>query len=512
MLLLASLPILFFVFALTVFKLRMTYSAATVLALTIVIASTFFHMPVLSAFSATIDGFAYGLLPIGWIILNVIFLYRLTVHSGAFDTVRASIAAVTPDARLQLILIGFAFSAFLEGAAGYGTPVAITAALLVGLGFQPLKAAALCLVANTAPVAFGAMGTSLTVAAQVSHVSLEKIGHIAGLQLPFLSLVALVWITVSLSGWKKAREILPALLLSGVVFAGTMILVAQTLGVQLPGMLAGLFTMIALTLFLKFWQPKHLMILSSRAENYSASIPAPKLNFKNILHAWLPYLLLTGFVVLWSSKAFQSLFAPGAIFSCATLLIEMPNLNGVTLKLDFVAAIGTGIFAAAVLSSLFLKIKIADTVKIFGETCKNFAPMILGIGLILAVASVSNHSGMSATIANTLAKTGWIYPLFAPLIGTFGVFVTGSDTSSNALFAPLQASVAQHTGASDALLVAANSLGGAAGKMISPQSIAVASAAVGLMGREGELLKQTLKTSLIFACVSGVAVFAMSLF
>jgi L-lactate permease len=525
--LLAVLPILFFVVTLIVLRWRIQAASAGTLLLSLVLAVTVYEMPLFSALAAAIYGFCYGLWPIAGIIFSVVFLYRLTIKSGQFGVIRASIASITPDARLQLILIGFAFSAFLEGAAGYGAPVAITAALLVGLGFDPIRAAMLCLVANTAPVAFGAMGTSITVASQVSQVELTALTRVAGIQLPLFSLLTLLWIIVTLSGWRGAFAILPALLVAGASFAGTMMATAFWIGPQLPAITSSIACMLALTIFLRYWQPAQVMRLREHAPIYPKMIDAPKLNFGTVLYAWLPFILLTAAVVLWGSKTFQSLFGETGIFADAVLLIEVPFLHGVIYKtapivgentlypaiyhLDLLSAMGAGIFAAALLSAICLRLPLRSVAEVFVGTFHGLKWTILSIGLILGFATLSNYSGMSATLALFLAQSGSVYPLLAPLLGWFGVFLTGSDTSSNALFAPLQAMVADQIGVSDALLVAGNSLGGAAGKMISPQSISVACAAVGLLGREGDLLKATLKASAIFAVISGVVIFAQAL-
>ncbi|MDR0588621.1 MAG: lactate permease LctP family transporter [Burkholderiales bacterium] len=524
--LVALLPILVFIFSVAVFRVKMIVAASLVLVLSILLAVIPFGMPVLTALSAALYGFFYGFLPIGWIILNVVFLYRLTVKSGAFNTMRASITSITPDARLQLILIGFAFSAFLEGVAGYGTPVAISAALLVGLGFAPLSAARLCLIGNTAPVAFGAMGTSLAVAAQVSHVNIDKLSMIAGGALPILSLVALVCMVVLLSGVKGAREVFPAMVVAGVAFAGAMSATALFVGIQLPAITSGLFSMFALTVFLRFWQPKNIVAFADHAPIFPAKIDTPPITLLSVARAWFPYVLLTAVIILWSSRAFQSWFTNHAFFSAASWSIDMPFLHQTVVqtapivltdtardavfKFDTINALGSGIFLSAWIAAMLLKVKVKDTARLFGQTCRDLIPMIFSIGLILAFATVANYSGMSSTVALLFSKIGALYPLLAPGLGAFGVLLTGSDTSSNALFAPLQAAVAGQIGVSDSLLVAANSLGGAAGKMISPQSIAVACAAVGLLGREGDVMNATLKISLVFAALSGIAVLVLS--
>lgn len=525
--LVAALPLLFFIVTLAIFRWRLHWAALGTLLLAAVIAVTVYGMPVASVAAAALYGFGYGLWPIVWIVAGVVFLYRLTVKSGQFEIVRASIVSVTPDARLQMILIGFAFNAFLEGAAGYGTPVAITAALLVGLGFDPLRAAALCLIANTAPVAFGAMGTSITVAAQVSHTDLAALTAIAGTLLPLFSLLTLGWIITSLSGWRGARDIWPALLVASVSFAGTMMATALWLGPQLPAITASIVCMAAMVVLLRYWQPSKMMLLREHTPIYPAMIDTPPLTARRIAYAWLPFAVLTVCVVVWGNKGFQSWFAPGGMLAETTRWLDVPFLHGVVYKIapvvegkalypavfkfDIIGAVGTGIFLSTLLSAAFLRWRPKFVLGVLKETCLGLRTTVLTIGLVLAFAALSNYSGMSATLALALADSGKIYPLLAPALGWFGVFLTGSDTSSNALFAPLQATVAHQIGVSETLLVAANMLGGAAGKMISPQSIAVACVAVGLMGREAAMLRATLRASVVFAIVAGIVIFAIQM-
>jgi len=523
--LVAALPILFFIVTLAIFRWRLYGAAAGTLLLAVILAVTVYGMPVASVAAAALYGFSYGLWPISWIIVGVVFLYRLTVRSGHFEVVRASIASITPDARLQMILIGFAFSAFLEGAAGYGTPVAITAALLVGLGFDPLRAAVLCLITNTAPVAFGAMGTSITAAAQVSHTDLTALTAIAGRQLPLLSLLSLGWVTVALAGWRGTRDIWPALLVAGASFAGTMMATALWGGPQLPTIMASLVCMTSLVILLRFWHPATILRPETAARRKS-SVDLPRLGARHVARAWLPFGLLTICMVVWGSKGFQSWFAPGGPLSKTTLWLEVPFLHGVIYKttpvvdglewypavfrFDVLGAVGTGIFLAVLLSAIGLRWQPKFVLDVFAETCTRLWPTVLAIGLVLALATVSSYSGMSATLALALAKSGKVYPLVAPVLGWFGVFLTGSDTASNVLFAPLQATVAHQIGVPDTLLVSANMLGGAAGKMISPQSIAVACGAVGLTGREALVLRATLRVSAVFAVIAGLAIVLQS--
>jgi len=423
----AVIPIVFFFLALAVFRLKGHVAGSITLALSILVAIFAFQMPVDMALAAAGYGFLYGLWPIAWIIVAAVFLYKLTVKSGQFEVIRSSVLSITDDQRLQVLLIGFCFGAFLEGAAGFGAPVAITAALLVGLGFNPLYAAGLCLIANTAPVAFGALGIPIIVAGQVTGIDAFHIGAMTGRQLPLLSL------------------------------------------------------------FVPFW---------------------------------LVFLILTVLVTIWTLKPFKAAFAPGGAMYNFVFNFAIPHLDQLVIKtapivaaptampavfkLDPISATGTAIFLSALISMAVLKINFKTGLTTFKETFWELRWPILSIGMVLAFAFVTNYSGMSSTMALVLAGTGAAFPFFSPFLGWLGVFLTGSDTSSNALFSSLQATTAHQIGVSDTLLVAANTSGGVTGKMISPQSIAVACAATGLVGKESDLFRFTVKHSLFFATIVGL--------
>jgi lactate permease len=475
--------------------------------------------------------------PIAWIIIATVFVYKVAVRSGQFDIIRSSITGLTDDRRLQMLLIGFSFGAFLEGAAGFGAPVAITAALLVGLGFNPLYAAGLCLIADTAPVAFGALGIPVIVAGQVSGLSPFSIGAMAGRQLPFMSIALPFWLVFIMDGKKGLRETWPAALVAGASFALTQYLTSNFLGPELPDVASSIVSLVSLGLFLKLWQPKMAFapVVSSGgtaafgagpsgmvgiAGGFGSTRTPSPYSASTILKAWSPFLILTATITVWGLGSFKALFGPKGMLAATTLSFHMPFIDrliirgapvvstptplDVVFKLDLLAATGTGIFLAALIAIVFLRMPAKTALNTFAETLRELRRPILSIGLVLAFAFVENYSGMSVTLALLLAKTGAAYPLFSPLLGWLGVFLTGSDTSSNALFAALQATTAHQIGVSDILLVAANSTGGVAGKMISPQSIAVACAAVGLVGRESDLFRFTLKHSIALAIVAGL--------
>ncbi|AZL66910.1 MULTISPECIES: lactate permease LctP family transporter [Pseudomonas] len=520
----AVIPIVFFFLALAVFRLKGHVAGSITLALSILVAIFAFQMPVDMAFAAAGYGFLYGLWPIAWIIVAAVFLYKLTVKSGQFEVIRSSVLSITDDQRLQVLLIGFCFGAFLEGAAGFGAPVAITAALLVGLGFNPLYAAGLCLIANTAPVAFGALGIPIIVAGQVTGIDAFHIGAMTGRQLPLLSLFVPFWLVFMMDGLRGVKETWPAALVAGLSFAVTQYFTSNFIGPELPDITSALASLIALTLFLKVWQPKRSFSeakgsVGAAVVQSSGSQPSPY-SFGEIFKAWSPFLILTVLVTIWTLKPFKAAFAPGGAMYNFVFNFAIPHLDQLVIKtapivaaptampavfkLDPISATGTAIFLSALISMAVLKINFKTGLTTFKETFWELRWPILSIGMVLAFAFVTNYSGMSSTMALVLAGTGAAFPFFSPFLGWLGVFLTGSDTSSNALFSSLQATTAHQIGVNDTLLVAANTSGGVTGKMISPQSIAVACAATGLVGKESDLFRFTVKHSLFFATIVGL--------
>lgn len=519
--LVALIPIIFFFLALTKLRLKGYVAGTITVALSLAVALLFYRMPVANALAAGVYGFFYGLWPIAWIIVAAVFLYKVSVKTGQFDIIRSSILSVTEDQRLQLILVGFCFGAFLEGAAGFGAPVAITAALLVGLGFRPLYAAGLCLIGNTAPVAFGAMGIPVIVAGQVSGVDVMAISQMAGRQLPFMTIIVLFWLMAIMDGWRGVKETWPAVLVGGGSFALGQFLTANYIGPELPDITSAIFALVTLTTFLKFWQPKRIFRFDTEpgAAKIQTTTPA-KLTTGMVIKAWSPFIILTAMVTIWSLKPFKALFASGGALSGTVFSIPVPMLHNLVQKMapvvatptpygavysfNWLSATGTAILIAAVLAILLLRLKPAVAVQTLGETFRELALPIYSIGMVLAFAFIANYSGLSTTLAMALAHTGKAFAFFSPFLGWVGVFLTGSDTSANALFGALQATTAAQLGLPEVLAVTANTTGGVTGKMISPQSIAIACAAVGLAGKESDLFRFTVKHSLAFLVLIGI--------
>jgi L-lactate permease len=518
--LVALIPIIFFFLALTKLRLKGYVAGTITVALSLAVALLFYRMPVANALAAGVYGFFYGLWPIAWIIVAAVFLYKVSVKTGQFDIIRSSILSVTEDQRLQLILVGFCFGAFLEGAAGFGAPVAITAALLVGLGFRPLYAAGLCLIGNTAPVAFGAMGIPVIVAGQVSGVDVMAISQMAGRQLPFMTIIVLFWLMAIMDGWRGVKETWPAVLVGGGSFALGQFLTANYIGPELPDITSAIFALVTLTTFLKFWQPKRIFRFDTEPGAAKIQTTAPQADDRHGDQ---------GLVALHHPHGHGDHLEPQALQGAVRLgrrtvrhglqhsvpmlhnlvqkmapVVATPTPYGAVYSFNWLSATGTAILIAAVLAILLLRLKPAVAVQTLGETFKELALPIYSIGMVLAFAFIANYSGLSTTLAMALAHTGKAFAFFSPFLGWVGVFLTGSDTSANALFGALQATTAAQLGLPEVLAVTANTTGGVTGKMISPQSIAIACAAVGLAGKESDLFRFTVKHSLAFLVLIGI--------
>ena len=510
--LVALIPIVFYLVTLAGFKVKGWLTGLLTLIVAIVIACLFFKMPFQFAAFSTIHGMVYGVMPIGWIILTSVFLYKMTVKTGHFDIIRDSITSLTDDRRIQALIIAFSFGAFLEGAAGFGAPVAITASLLVGLGFKPLYAAGVCLIANTAPVAFGAVGApvtamdGLTTYANGSPIAAAEIAAMIGRQLPLVSIFIPFYLVLIMAGFKKTLEIWPALLVSGGSFAIAQFVSSNYMGEQLPDILSSLVSLVSMVILLQFWKPKTTWRFSDEKEVDENAVH-PKHSLKEVLVAWSPFVVLTFVIFIWtmkSSKAFFKTIAlnPKVPFIHNNIISSVSGKEiAAVFKLDLVGSIGTAILVAALISKFIIKISWKDAAITFAQTFNEVKIALLTIAFVVGFAYVMNASGMSNTLGYALAATGAAFKVLSPALGWIGVFITGSDTSANLLFAKLQQVTASQVGMDPLLAVAANASGGVVGKMISPQSIAVAAAAVGLVGREPELLKFTVKHSFILLII-----------
>ena len=519
--LVALIPIVFFFLALAVFRMKGHYAAIITLALSMIVAVVGFDMPINMVFASAEYGFLFGLWPIAWIIVASVFLYKLTVKSGQFDIIRNSIISITEDQRIQVILIGFSFGAFLEGAAGFGAPVAITAAILVGLGFKPLYAAGLCLIANTAPVAFGALGVPIIVAGQVTSIDAFTIGAMAGRQLPLLSLIIPLWLVAMMDGWKGIKEVWPAALVAGASFAISQYLTSNFIGPELPDVTSAIVSIVATTVFLKYWKPKNVMKTVELGDVVQSTYSTGQ-----IVKAWSPFLILSVIVTIWTTTWFKAFFAKGQILASTIFKFEFSAIHNMIFKMppivsepkafdvvytfNPISATGTAIFLTAIITLFIFRLNISTATKTMGETLFELKWAIVSIGMVLGFAFVMNYSGMSSTMALVLANTGFLFPFFSPFLGWLGVFLTGSDTSSNALFCGLQQQTAQQLGLNETLMVAANTTGGVTGKMISPQSISIACASTGIVGKESDLFRFTVKHSLILVVIMGLITMTQS--
>jgi lactate permease len=500
--LVAAVPVLFIFWALTIRKMKGYQASLLATGVAILLAMLVYGMPVQLALLSTLHGMLYGLFPICWIIIGAVFLYNVLVRSGQFEIIKNFMASITPDRRLQALLIAFSFGAFLEGATGFGAPIAISAAMLVGLGFNPLYAAGLCLIANTAPVAFGAVGTPIIMAAQVSDVPEMAISQMVGRTLPILSVILPFYLVVLMAGFKRTVEVLPAIVVSGGSFAFFQWFSANYLGPMLPDVLAGLASIISLMVLLKYWKPKSVWHFKEEPPQTIAT----ELQYTpgQVLRAWTPFIFMTLMVIAWGLAPVK-----GALNAVSTVKFMIPGLQDTILKPDgspltikpfefnYLSSPGTAVLLAAFISLPLIGLRWQEGVKAYLATWQQLKLPIITIAAIVGFAFIANYSGMSNTMALALASTGGLFPFFSPILGWLGVFLTGSDTSANALFCKLQYTSATAIGVDPVVTVAANASGGVTGKMISPQSIAIGAAAVGLVGKEAELFRFTVKHSFI---------------
>lgn len=547
--LMAAVPVVVMLAALAFFHVKAHLAALLALASALLISIFAFDMPAGMAGSAALFGAANGLLPIGWIVLNIIFLHRLTTENGSFKVLQDSLARITDDRRLQLLLIAFCFGAFFEGAAGFGTPVAVTGAILIGLGFSPLAASGLALIANTAPVAFGALGTPIITLAKVTGLDEMELSMMVGRQLPFFSVLVPFWLIWAFAGWRKMLEVWPAILVAGVSFAIPQFLVSNFHGPMLVDVIAALISMACLTLFLKVWKPATIhtsAALSGRVDNskvdeekVTASAAFSDQARPAVMRAWMPWIILTVFVFAWGTQGFKNMFdtrpaidpvtqsarldaqgkplreanpifAPAVTFTSLHLQIEKvppvvaaPKAEEAVYKFTWLTATGSGILLAAIVGGLLMGYSIPQLVRQYLRTLWVVRFSLITIAAMLALGFLTRYSGLDATMGLAFAATGIFYPMFGTLLGWLGVALTGSDTASNVLFGGLQRVTSEQLGISPVLMAAANSSGGVMGKMVDAQSIVVASTATRWYGHEGEILRYVFFHSIVLAILVG---------
>jgi lactate permease len=526
--LVASIPLAVIFVCLAGFRLKAHEAAVLALGAAVLISVTAWGMPVKLAALAAAQGGAFGLFPVFFIVLASLFLYRITVKGGQFEVIRASIAGLTPDRRLQALLIAFCFGAFIEGAAGFGAPVAIAGATLVGLGFAPLEAAGLCLVANTAPVAFGTIGIPIVAmagATGLNDLGLMKLSAMVGRQLPFVSLFVPLYMVLIMVGFRRAMEILPAIVACGATFALCQFATANFLGPYLPDLIASLAAMAALMLLLRFWTPG---TIHRFGHEQGAKAEVHGYTRGHVIRAWTPYLALTAIVLLWGQPSVKS------ALSRATVMIPVPGLDGAIaraqlgpaaagsptplqpvaakFKLDYLASGGSAVLVAALFSAFACRLGVRETLRVLGGTLRDMLYPAVTITAVLSLAYVMNASGMTTSLGVFSTRAGRLFPFISPILGWVGVFLTGSDTSSNVLFGGLQKTAAEHLGLNPLLTTAANTSGGVMGKMISPQSLAVACAATGMVGQEGSLFRFAIRHSLALLLAICVIVYLQAFY
>ncbi len=521
--LLAAIPVVVMLVALGFMHIKAHIAAGLGLVAALVVAILAYGMPAEMAGKAAMYGGLTGLLPIGWIVLNIIFLQQMAEQNGSFKVLQDSLSGITDDRRLQLLLIAFCFGAFFEGAAGFGTPVAVTAGILIGLGFSPLAASGLSLIANTAPVAFGALGTPVITLAKVHGYDLMQVTAMIGRQLPFFSLLVPFWLIWAFAGRKAMMEIWPAILVTGLSFAIPQYLVSNFIGPELVDIIAAIVSMTSLIIFLRVWQPKTIWTspsLKGHETDGGEAKPAAVVvqhSRAELVRAWTPWVILSVFVFIWGlppvKAYFNSIWAPAFPIEGLHNLVEKmppvvanPTKEGAVYTLGLLSATGTGIFVSAIVGALVMKYKPTEIVRSYVRTFWLVRYSLLTIVLMLGLGTLTRFSGTDTTLGLAFANTGVFYPFFGTLMGWIGVAMTGSDTASNVLFGGMQKVAAEQLGLSANLMGAANSSGGVMGKMIDAQSIVVASTATRWFNHEGDILRYVFFHSIALACLVGLYV------
>ncbi len=515
----AALPVVVLLGSLAFLRLQAHIAALLGLASALLVATLAFGMPVSMAAATTVFGAAYGLIPIGWIVLNVIFLYQLTNERGLFAILRGSITTVTRDRRLQLLLVAFCFGAFFEGASGFGTPVAVTGAILIGLGFTPLQASGLSLIANTAPVAFGALGTPIIALQSVTDLDLKALSAAIGRQLPFFSMIIPFWLIWAFAGFRGMAAIWPAIFVAGVSFAIPQFLISNFHGPWLVDVAASVISLACVVTFLRFWQPRTLMLAETPSAGSAGESQRQDKQYEtaDIVRAWVPWLILSVIVFVWGLPAMKTWLdslsvvripVPGLhnLISRVPPVVPTPRPEGAIFILNWLSATGSGILLAAIIAGLVMRYSPIEMLRAYWRTLKLVRYSLLTISAMMAIGYVTRYAGLDATLGLAFARTGIVYPFFGTLLGWLGVALTGSDTASNVLFGSLQRITAEQLGLSPLLMAAANSSGGVMGKMIDAQSIVVASTATRWYGHEGEILRYVFFHSIALACLVGLLV------
>jgi len=520
----AAIPVVTLLLLIASNKVKAHIAAVIALIVANLVAILIFTMPAGLSLRATVLGAVTGFFPIGWIVLNVIFLYRLTVEKGAFETLQNTIGGISNDRRIQLLLIAFAFGAFFEGASGFGTPVAVTGAILIGLGFSPLAASGLSLIANTAPVAYGALGTPIQGLSSVTGIDPFLLGAMVGRQLPFFSLLVPFWLIWVFAGWRGMLQIWPAILVTGVSFAVPQFLISNFVNPWIVDIGASLISMACLIGFLQFWKPKEVWTSPAlRTKDDSAKgRPAPKASTKKpttgeVWMSLLPWIIVCAILLLWGTNWFKGQVNPWATWNYAVPdlhnminkvmpVAPKPTPESAVFSFTWLSYTGSGMLIAAILSGLLMGFSPVKIVTEYGKTIKVCAYSLITIAAMLAIGTLTRLSGIDATLGLAFAGAGVLYPFFGTLLGWLGVALTGSDTASNVLFGNLQKITSEQLGLSPILMGAANSSGGVMGKMIDAQSIVVASTATNWFGHEGTILRFVFWHSIALACLVGVLV------
>jgi lactate permease len=520
----AAIPVVTLLVLIATGAVKTHLAALIALAVAIVIAIVLFTMPAGLAIRASILGAVIGFFPIGWIVLNVIFMYRLTVATGAFPILQQAIGGVTADRRLQLLLIAFAFGAFFEGASGFGTPVAVTAAMLIGLGFSPLAASGLSLIANTAPVAYGALGTPIAGLASVTGLDPFLLGAMVGRQLPFFSLIVPAWLICAFAGWRGMLQIWPAILVCGISFAIPQFLISNFINPWIVDIGASLMCMACLIVFLRFWRPAELWTSPALRshDDSAATIRPPRAAAREptrqeVWWSLMPWIIVCAILLIWGTGWFKALVNPIFTWNYAVEglhnlvhkvppVVAKPTPEPAVFAFTYLSFTGTGMLIAAIISGLAMGFTPGRMIRAYGDTIRVVSYSLVTISAMLAIGTLTRFSGIDATLGLAFAGAGVLYPFFGTLLGWLGVALTGSDTASNVLFGGLQKITSEQLGLSPILMAAANSSGGVMGKMIDAQSIVVASTATNWFGHEGSILRYVFLHSIALACLVGVLV------